>query len=254
MSTKKPLIVGNWKLNPTTQKEASDLAATIAKKQKKQLSATIVVAPSCIHVPLLGKSLGKGPVMLGAQDVSTEPLGPFTGDVSAPQLRDLGVEYVIIGHSERRAMGDTDEIIQKKVLQTLKYKMTPIVCVGERTRDIQGGFYSFVEAQIHALAAVLDKTMIKKVVIAYEPIWAIGTGKTATKEDVKEMQLFIFSTLVKLFDRATAAKVTLLYGGSVKAANALELHKDGGMDGFLIGGASLKAEEFNTIIDLATKA
>jgi triosephosphate isomerase len=161
MSTKKPLIVGNWKLNPTTQKDAITLATAVAKKQKKQTLATIVVAPSFIHIPLVRKTLEKSPVTLAAQDVSTEPLGPFTGDVAAPQLRDLGVDYVIIGHSERRAMGETDEHIQKKVLMALKHKMTPIVCVGERTRDAHGGFFSFVEAQIHALAAVLDKTTIK---------------------------------------------------------------------------------------------
>jgi triosephosphate isomerase len=248
MSTKKPLIVGNWKLHPSSQAEAVALVSMVVKQQKKQSEALVAVAPSFIHITEVGKKLLKSPVALAAQDISTEPLGPFTGEVSALQLKDAGVTYVIIGHSERRAKGETDILVQKKVIESLKNKLTPVVCVGEKSRDTQGAFFGFVESQIKALAAVLDKTSIKNVVIAYEPIWAIGTGKTATKEDVKEMQLFIFSTLVKLFDRPTASKITLLYGGSVKADNAKELHSNGGMNGFLVGGASLKAEEFNKII------
>jgi triosephosphate isomerase len=146
-------------------------------------------------------------------------------------------------------MGETDETVQRKIEIALKSNLTPVICIGERERDAKGDFYTFVEKQLKAIAAVLPAAQVKKVVLAYEPIWAIGTGKTATAADVKEMQLFLFSTLTKLYDRATAAKVTLLYGGSVKKENAAELHKEGGMNGFLVGGASLKAGDFIQIVN-----
>lgn len=243
------LVIGNWKLNPNTLADSQTLIGELSKKYKAKEGITIAVAPPFIYLLEVAKKIGKKSIFLAAQDVSTEALGPFTGEISAMQLRDLKTEYVIIGHSERRAMGETDEAVQKKVLLSLKSKLTPVVCVGERERDTQGAFFTFVEKQIKSLASVLSATDIKKVVLAYEPIWAIGTGKTATAADVKEMQLFIFTVLTKLYDKPTAQKVTLLYGGSVKPDNAKELHKEGGMGGFLVGGASLKAEDFLQIIN-----
>jgi triosephosphate isomerase len=139
--------------------------------------------------------------------------------------------------------------VQKKVLVALKSKLTPVVCIGEKERDTHGNFFTVVERQVKALASVLSPADIKKVVIAYEPIWAIGTGKTATAADVKEMQLFLLTVLTKLYDKPTAQKVRLLYGGSVKPDNAKTLHTEGGMDGFLVGGASLKANDFIHIIN-----
>ena len=247
-----PLVVGNWKLNPTTEKEAIALATAVAKAHKKTEAPLVAIAPSFVHLREVQKKISKTAVKLSAQDVSTEPLGAFTGEVSAMQLRDLGVDYAIIGHSERRAMGESDELVQKKALAALKYKITPIVCVGERDRDGNGNFYGLVERQLRTLAEGVPAKEIKKMVIAYEPIWAIGTGKTATAHDVKEMQLFIVSTFTKIYDRVTAQSIKLLYGGSVKPQNALELHRDGGMNGFLVGGASLKAADFGAIIS-ATK-
>ncbi len=246
-----PLIVGNWKLNPQTLAEATTLASAVAKYQKKSDAPYVAVAPSYLHLSEVKKKLGTSTVFLGAQDVSIEPLGAFTGEISAAQLRNLGVEFVIIGHSERRAMGETDQQVAAKVAISLKNKLTPIVCVGERTRDAQGTFFSFVEEQLRSLTKNLKAIDVKKIVIAYEPIWAIGTGKTATADDVKEMQLFIYSVLSKIYDRKTADNVRLLYGGSVKAQNAAELQEKGGMNGFLVGGASLKAAEFTEIINLS---
>lgn len=249
---KTALVIGNWKLNPGTQKDATLLASEVAKKYKYSESVAVAVAPSFVHVSEVAKKIGKKRVDLAAQDVATELMGPFTGEVSAAQLRDMHVSYVLIGHSERRAMGETDEHIQKKILISLKYNLIPVICIGERERDVQGNFFSHIEKQVKSIAAVLTPAQVKKIVIAYEPIWAIGTGATATPADVKEMQLFLFTTLTKLYDKATAAKVTLLYGGSVKADNAASLHTEGGMDGFLVGGASLKADDFISIIN-ATK-
>lgn len=224
------------------------LLSQICKKYKAHDGVTVAVAPPYVYLRDAGKTIGKKPIALAAQDVSVEAMGPFTGEVSALQLRDLHTEYVIIGHSERRAMGETDEQVQKKVVAALKNKLTPIVCIGERERDTQGSFFSLIEKQLKAVAQVLGASDIKKVVFAYEPIWAIGTGKTATAADVKEMQLFLFTVLTKLFDKPTAQKVMLLYGGSVKPDNARELNTEGGMNGFLVGGASLKADDFLSII------
>ena len=244
-----PLIVGNWKLHPTTQLEATLLAAEIVKKHKKAEAPYVAVAPAFVHLNEVHKKLAKSPVGLCAQDASEKTLGAFTGEISVPQLKDIGVEFVILGHSEIRAMGESDERIQQKALAVLKHKLTPIVCLGEKLRDETGDFFSFVEKQIVALTKDLPAAQMKKVVIAYEPIWAIGTGQTATVEDVKEMQLFIESALTKIYDRKIAKSIRLLYGGSVKPHNARELQIGGGMDGFLVGGASLKAADFLAIIN-----
>lgn len=243
-----PLIIGNWKMNPVSFTEAAALATAVVRSQKKAPEAVVVVAPPFPYLAEVGKKIGKSTVALAAQDVHTQPVGPFTGEVSITQLKDLNVQYVIIGHSERRAMGESDELVREKVQVVLRHQLTPIVCIGERERDEQGNFFTFVEQQLRSLAEVLPATVIKKVVIAYEPIWAIGTGNTATPDDVKEMQLFIEAVLTKLYDRPTAKKVRLLYGGSVKPDNATTLYTIGGMQGFLVGGASLKADEFAAII------
>jgi triosephosphate isomerase (TIM) len=247
------LVIGNWKMNPNSVSEAQKLVEGITKKYKVQESVRVAIAPPTLYISDVSKKIGKKAIAIAAQNVSTEAMGPFTGEHSALQLRDAKVEYVIIGHSERRAMGETDVQVQKKVQSALKNKLTPVVCVGERERDTQGAFFTHIESQVKSIAAILSATEIKKIVIAYEPIWAIGTGATATPSDVKEMQLFLFTTLTKLYDKATAAKVTLLYGGSVKAENAALLHAEGGMGGFLVGGASLKAEDFLSIINAAAK-
>jgi len=243
------VVIGNWKENPSTLTDTHALVTGIAKKLKAREGLTVAIAPPYVYLTEAAKKIGKKPIFLAAQNVSTEPMGAFTGEVSAMQLRNLGTEFVIIGHSERRAMGETDEVVQKKVLLALKNKLTPVVCIGEKERDTHGNFFTAVERQVKALASVLSPADIKKIVIAYEPIWAIGTGKTATAADVKEMQLFLLTVLTKLYDKPTAQKVRLLYGGSVKPDNAKELHAEGGMDGFLVGGASLKADDFIHIIN-----
>ena len=243
-----PLIIGNWKLNPLTQSDAIALAQGVVKKHKKTEEPYVAIAPPYPFLTEVQKKIAKSSVALAAQDVSEMAVGAFTGEVSAAQLKNVGTEFCIVGHSERRAMGETDEQVLLKVQAVLKYKMTPVVCIGERKRDENGNFFSFVEKQLMSLASGLSAAQMKKIVIAYEPIWAIGTGDTATVEDVKEMQLFIESVLTKVYDRTTARNVRLLYGGSVKPHNAEELQQGGGMMGFLVGGASLKAEDFLEII------
>jgi len=253
MKKSNPLIAGNWKLNPVTQSDAVALAAAVVQKTKKIENVHIAIAPPYPYLIPVEKKINKSAVALCAQDVSTANMGAFTGEVSILQLKDIGTEFIILGHSERRAMGEKDESIREKILLTLKHRMTPIVCIGEKKRDEKGDYLSFVEAQLTSLAHEVTAVQIKKVVIAYEPIWAIGTGKTATVEDVKEMQIFIESVLAKLYDRKTAKDVRLLYGGSVKPRNAAQLQAGGGMNGFLVGGASLKAEDFADLIAESAK-
>jgi triosephosphate isomerase len=242
------LVVANWKLNPISFSDAKALFTEVRRKLKKDISTTVVVAPPFLFISEFSKTLKSEGVKLGAQDVFYEEVGPFTGEISVGQLASLGVSHIIVGHSERRALGETDDQVNKKIKAILKRRLTPIVCIGERVRDDQGTFFNDIESQIKSLTQGLLAKDLTKTVIAYEPIWAIGTGKTATVEDVKEMQLFIVSTLTKLYDRKTAEKVKLLYGGSVKASIAKDLYEQGGMNGFLVGGASLNAEEFVNIV------
>jgi len=246
-----PLVIGNWKMNPATKVEAKTLYQAVKKTVSKQTGVQVVVAPP---FPFLGECGGVRPahLALGAQTLSSADGGAFTGEVSARQLESYDVTYVIIGHSERRAMGETDADVLAKVQTALKRKLTAVVCIGELTRDNDGQFYSVVGQQIRTLTSALSGAEMKKVVLAYEPIWAIGTGKTATVDDVKEMQLFIHSVLTKAYDRAVASKVTILYGGSVKPNNAMELYQGGGMQGFLVGGASLDPVDFGMIIKSVT--
>ncbi len=247
MTKHQPLVVGNWKLNPGTSKEASELFRKISVATKKIDHATIVVAPPTIHIPAVARVQKPG-VVLGAQDAHFEERGACTGSVSATLLSEFNVQYIIVGHSERRALGETNDQVAKKVKAVLKRRLTPVVCVGELERDDRGQFYTVVAEQLRSIFTVLSPQEMTKVVIAYEPIWAIGTGKTATPADVKEMQLFIKSTITKIASRSTAERVRLLYGGSVKESNAAMLHTEGGMQGFLVGGASLVPSEFAAIL------
>jgi len=246
------LVIGNWKLNPTTNSEAKNLFTAVRKAIPKDSTAIVVVAPPYIFIPELAKAKSKNTI-LGAQDVAFEERGALTGEVGPAMLASFGVEYVIVGHSERRAMGETDAQVNKKIVASLKRKLVPVVCIGEKRRDSQGQFFDDIAAQIKALSEGLTPLQLSKIVIAYEPIWAIGTGATATAEDVKEMQLFIVSTLTKLFDRKVAEKIRLIYGGSVKDSNARDLYENGGMSGFLVGGASLEAASFAAIIKATKK-
>jgi len=242
-----PLIAGNWKCNPKTEAEAIKLIAGVTKLHKKADTPYVAIAPTALHSTAVAKKLANSPIMLTAQNVSPFTIGAHTGEQSVAQLKDGSVEVVIIGHSERRAAGETDAEVLAKLQATLAGKLIPIVCIGEQKRDKNGHFFKEVEKQIRSFAAELTPAQLKKVIIAYEPIWAIGTGKTATADDVKEMQLFIESTLTKVHDRKAAQSVRLLYGGSVKPHNASELHAVGGMNGFLVGGASLKVADFIAI-------
>jgi triosephosphate isomerase len=242
-----PLIIGNWKLNPKTSRDAHKLFLAVSKKIKKN-TADVVVAPPFPFIAELARLSPAGRPMLSAQDLFYEDQGAYTGEVSAPMLASLGVAYVIVGHSERRARGESDEEVRKKIGAALKHKLLPVVCIGERERDEGGVFYSSIESQVRAASQGLSSRALARITFAYEPLWAIGTGRNAAAEDIKEMQLFITSVLAKRFERAAAQKVRLLYGGSVTAGNAKTLHQEGGMNGFLVGEASLSPDSFADIV------
>lgn len=247
-----PLIVGNWKMNPATVSQAKKLFIDIRTKLGRRKRHTeVAIAPPFPFISEMERLTPSQRIGLSAQDVFFESTGAYTGEISISMLKSVGVSSVIIGHSERRALGETDTDIYKDVQAVLKSKVTAIVCVGEKARDSQGNYFGIVEAQLRSVIRDIKPTQLKQLVIAYEPIWAIGTGKTATPEDAEEMRMFINKILTDRFGRKPAEKIRILYGGSVKKANAEALLTETAVDGFLIGGASLKAEEFVSIITIA---
>jgi len=247
-----PLIVGNWKMNPATLGAARKLFLDLNKEiGRKKMETQIAVAPPFPFLSEMQRLSPSQRIDLSAQDVYFESIGAHTGEVSLPMLKSVGVSSVIVGHSERRAAGESDEEIYKDMQAIFKSSLTAIVCVGEQVRDQHGNYFGIVEAQLRSALRSIPKTKLKQLVIAYEPVWAIGTGKHATAEDVHEMKLFIQKIIADVFGRSAIAKVRVLYGGSVKSKNAEELLTVGVVDGFLIGGASLNAKEFAKIVHLA---
>ncbi len=247
-----PLVVGNWKMNPATLQKAVDLAAAIAKTiPKKRTKTDVALAVPFPFLSAVEKKLTKTRMRLAAQDVSFEDQGAHTGEVSLAMLRSVGVELCVIGHSERRAQGETDETVARKTGQALKSRSSAIVCVGERSRDKEGEYFTVVELQLRSVLKGLKLSWLSRLVIAYEPVWAIGTGKHASADDVQEMKLFIQKVIADVHGRSAVGKVRILYGGSVTKDNASALLTQGHADGFLVGGASLKAPEFCEIIRIA---
>ena len=235
------LIAGNWKMHGLGN-EAVALAKDIAAGVQG-IAADLLVCPTALHIAAVAQVLRGTPIAVGGQDCHEARQGAHTGDIAAPMLRDAGATWVILGHSERRQNHDeTDELVREKTLAAVEAGLTPIVCVGETLDQRSGG--QETEVVGWQLAGSLPKPFTG--VIAYEPVWAIGTGKTATEQDVAAMHAFIREELVRQFGDAGHA-VRILYGGSVKAANAASLLAVPNVGGALVGGASLKAEEFLSI-------
>jgi triosephosphate isomerase len=250
--TARRLVVGNWKMNPQGISMARRLVTEIKGGMKRAGNVEVVLAPPFVYLGE-AKAVQSGSKLfsIGAQDVHWEKLGAKTGEISIPMLKNFGVTHVILGHSERRALGENDEDVNRKALATIKAGLTAVVCVGEQKRDSGAEYFSFVENQVRKACAGISKAKLEGLVVAYEPIWAIGTGNNATPEDAHEMKLFIQKILADLHGRNFGSKVRILYGGSVNARNAKELVENGTIDGFLVGGASLKADEFLAIIKAA---
>ena len=255
MISRKKLIAGNWKMNKTSA-DALTLVADLVASVGRQTDVDVVVCPPFTSIESVGKAIEGSTLKLGAQNMHPEVNGAYTGEVSAPMLRALFTTHVILGHSERRALfGETDAFVNKKVLTALKNQLKPILCVGESLGERELGLtLKIVQTQLEAGLDGVSKDLASSVVIAYEPVWAIGTGKVATTEQAQEVHAFIRSLLTKLFTEPVAQKVRILYGGSMKPANAPELLAQKDIDGGLIGGAALEARSFVELVTAAAAA
>ena len=251
---RKTIIAGNWKMNKTaseTKKFAEELKAIMPRAKW----CDVVVCVPAVNIPTAIKAFKDVRVSVGAENVFYEKSGAFTGEVSADMLKDLGVKYVIIGHSERRQyFGETDFTVNKKVLAALETGLHPIICVGESLEQRELGItMELIALQIKSALAGVSADKLRKCVIAYEPIWAIGTGKTATAEQAGEVCSNIRAAIRGLYGARVARSVTIQYGGSMNPKNAAELLAQPDIDGGLIGGAALKAGDFVEIINAANQ-
>ena len=244
------LIAGNWKMN-TTRAAASELASAVAARVQPTEQVIVALCPPFPYLEVVAKAIAHTSVRLGAQNLYPEPRGAFTGEVSGPMLVDLGCRYVIIGHSERRhVLGESEAIIRRKVRAALAVGLTPIVCVGELLAERDADqTHEVVAAQVLSAIAGLNADEAARLVFAYEPVWAIGTGRNATPEQAEEVQSHIRKILANRYNASLAGETVIQYGGSVKATNAESLLAQPNVDGGLVGGASLQADEFLAIIE-----
>jgi len=249
-----PIMAGNWKMYKTAQ-EAVDFVARLQKELGDWDETEAVVAPSFVALALVAERLKGTSIAVAAQDCFWEEQGAYTGEVSVPMLRDAGCRYVIIGHSERRAyFGEGDEQVNKKVKAVLAHGLRPIVCVGESLEQReQGNTFTVVERQVTEGLKGLAETATQAMVVAYEPIWAIGTGKTASSQQAQEVHAFIRKLLSEIFSPEGAEATRIQYGGSVKPGNVDELMAQPDIDGALVGGASLEVESFARIVRFTRK-
>lgn len=255
MQKKKQLIIGNWKMAPWKADDARKIFDGVKKEAGKLARVQTVMCPPFVFLSDLSKRVSGHRVVLGAQNVFSEMEGAYTGEISPLMLSSIGAKYVIIGHSERRAVGETDEMTNKKFLVALKMGLIAVLCVGEKERDTEGKYFSFIKNQIETAFLKVPKRMLAGTVIAYEPVWAIGKNATgvATPADLIEMTIFIRKTVSDMFDRASAQAIPILYGGSVDEKNAESFLKEGEADGLLVGRASLDPKKFISILQIAEK-
>ena len=251
----KKIIVGNWKMNPPTSKEAeklfSDVVKGISAIKKTVKKTEVVICPPFIYLEKL-KKIRTTKINLGAQNAFEGEVGAFTGEVSPYMLSSIGVKYVILGHSERRAFGESNSDINKKIKSSLGAGLNPILCVGENTRDESHGYFNLVKTQIEECLAGVSRNSILKIIIAYEPVWALSSTvnrKDATAFDSREMTLFIRKILSDKFGK-DAAIMSIIYGGSANEKDAEDFLKNGGVDGLLPGRASLNAKKFIEIVKI----
>ena len=246
---RKLIIAGNWKMNKTVT-EALALVDDLKNGLANIKELDIVVCPPFTALCEVAKALRDSNIRLGAQDMSEHNAGAYTGEIAAEMLNELSVRYVILGHSERRQYHkESDELISKKARAAHAASLQPIICVGETLAEREASqMEKVLETQVRGSLTGLGKAQMVETIIAYEPVWAIGTGKTATTAQAQETHAFIRGLLVKLFDEATARRVRIQYGGSVKSSNARELMSQPDVDGALVGGASLEAQSFAEIV------
>ncbi len=246
---RKNIVAGNWKMNNDIHQTYNLLEEIISKKPNT--NTEIIVAPIFISLPLATEKVKGTGIKVAAQNAHQNENGAFTGEVSIPMLKSIGIETVILGHSERRAyFGETNALLAEKINTALKHNFTVIYCFGEELSDRKSDtHFHVVEQQVKEALFHLKTEQWKNIVLAYEPVWAIGTGETATPEQAQEMHAFVRQTIAAEYGSTLANEVSILYGGSVKADNAKEIFANPDVDGGLIGGASLKADDFLKIVD-----
>lgn len=248
------LIVGNWKMYPNSIAEAKKIFMNFKSKRHQNTRITTVICPPFVYLNDLKHLYTGAKIFFGAQDVHWAKEGAYTGEISSEMIKSLRCRFVIVGHSERRAIGETDEMVAKKVKHALKEGLHVILCVGEDERDDSGAFVRFIEEQLHGSLAGIMKNEVKKLVIAYEPVWAIGKGNTAMDpHSIEQMKLIIRKNMIKKFGHDVGESIPILYGGSADSTNAAEIVHEGHVDGLLVGRHSLNPDEFSKIIDEVSK-
>ncbi len=243
------IVAGNWKMN-TTVSEGVELAKEINDKSETINTETgIIIIPPFVHLSKIKEILGKK-VKIGAQNCSAKEQGAFTGEISVKMLKDINIDYCLVGHSERRQYHNEDnKLLKQKIDLLLSQNITPIYCCGENLNEREDSkHFDVIKTQINESLFHLNKEQINKIIIAYEPVWAIGTGKTASPEQAQEIHKFIRNLLTEKYDESISNNITILYGGSCKPSNAKELFAMPDIDGGLIGGAALKSDDFIEIV------
>ena len=245
---RRPLIAGNWKMHLTIP-AVRELAAAVARVAQDVADRDVLIAPPFTALAAAGEAAG-GALLLAGQNVCWEEQGAFTGEISPIMLKEVGCTMAIVGHSERRQLfGETDGLINKRVAGAVNFGLVPILCIGETLSEREAGAtFAVLETQLREGLANITLTAAEQLVVAYEPVWAIGTGKTATAAQAQEVHAFVRRTLTTRFEKNIAAQMRILYGGSVNPANVDELMRQGDVDGALVGGAALKADSFERII------
>ncbi len=251
MKKNKILVVGNWKMNPENVSSALTIFKDIKKETKALKNTQVVICPPYVYLSDLEKvnsGLASSAVILGAQDMFWEKSGSYTGEISGGMLSGEG--YVILGHSERRELGETDEVVAKKVSSASKVGLKTILCIGEKERDLHGDYLHFLRGQIINSLGKLPKRFLTKIIIAYEPLWAIGKGEEEAMKpgDIYETSIFIKKVLTEIYDQKVAITVPIIYGGSVNHNNAREMIISGQIQGLLVGRESLNARKFGELL------
>ncbi|MGA9526024.1 MAG: triose-phosphate isomerase [Myxococcaceae bacterium] len=253
MVSRKPIVAGNWKMNKTVA-EALGLVRDVRDLVANVQDVEVVLAPPFTAIEPVHRALEESNIGVAGQNCHWEPSGAFTGEISAGMLKEAGCRYVIVGHSERRQyFGETDETVNRRAHAVLREGLHPIICVGETLAEREAGkTLEVVSRQLKGALAGFNTGEVLRTVIAYEPVWAIGTGRTATSDQAQEVHAHIRESLIELFDRPSANAVRIQYGGSVKADNAAEIMSKPDVDGALVGGASLKPSDFAAIVRAAS--
>jgi len=248
-------VIANWKMGPNSLDEAKKLFLDIKHSAIKMAQTMTIICPPVVFLSELCNLYKGKKLNCGAQDIHYEEEGSFTGKVNAHMVKSVGASYVIVGHSEIRALGETDEVVNKKIICALAQKLTVVLCIGEHERNRQGAYLAFLEQELENALKDIPQSALKNIMIAYEPIWAIGKGGSDAMKprDVYETVLFLRKILANLYERKVALTVPILYGGSVEMNNSESLLSEGGIDGFLIGHASLSSAEFGAILNIAEK-